>query len=410
MANGTKYSGADPHAHKPNNSLFKQQRLPAWQPVMSPPYVVGCLFLVAVFFIPIGVSIIVANNGAYIKELRYDDRCPKSIRNTPAAAAVNITYVDGGRTIVVPQGCLTTISFTVDQDMPPPVYMYYKLTNFYQNHRKFVRSRSEVQLAGGSRTKSDVTDCSPLITPGSLSGKPESTPLTIGSNAYTYASMLYAPCGLVAWSMFNDTFVLSNSTSTICNTAAFDKTIQARPTASGMSCNKAGITWESDAEKFTAPLFSDTVWTGLRQLYHGDTPTAWWNNVNTSDVYLRNGWYADEPGHSVPISTDLDLIVWSRTASMPTFLKLYRVINTTLKARTNYTMTIYDVYDTSDFNGQKFFSLQTTSWIGGKNDFLGTAYVVIGGFCVLLACVLFVLYRVMPNRTDEAISQLEADQ
>lgn len=38
------------------------------------------------------------------------------------------------------------INITVPERMEPPIYMYYKLTNFYQNHRRYVKSRSDVQL------------------------------------------------------------------------------------------------------------------------------------------------------------------------------------------------------------------------------------------------------------------------
>ncbi len=39
------------------------------------------------------------------------------------------------------------------------------------------------------------------------------------------------------------------------------------------------------------------------------------------------------------------------------------------------------------FNGQKRFIMSTTSWVGGKNDFLGVAYMVVGSLCILLGIV-----------------------
>ena len=32
--------------------------------------------------------------------------------------------------------------------MSPPIYVYYKLDNYYQNHRRYVKSRSSSQLLG----------------------------------------------------------------------------------------------------------------------------------------------------------------------------------------------------------------------------------------------------------------------
>ena len=41
-----------------------------------------------------------------------------------------------------------TLRATVTEEMKAPVYMYYKLRNFYQNHRRYVKSRSDSQLKG----------------------------------------------------------------------------------------------------------------------------------------------------------------------------------------------------------------------------------------------------------------------
>lgn len=63
------------------------------------------------------------------------------------------------------------------------VYFYYGLENYYQNHRRYVKSRSDAQLLGAPTTGAD--DCAPFVSPN-VTGNP-----------------LYAPCGAVANSMFN---------------------------------------------------------------------------------------------------------------------------------------------------------------------------------------------------------------
>lgn len=67
--------------------------------------------------------------------------------------------------------------------MTAPVYVYYELQNFYQNHRRYVKSRNDKQLAGTMYTDpAQLSDCDPLRT---VNGK------------------VLDPCGLIANSYFN---------------------------------------------------------------------------------------------------------------------------------------------------------------------------------------------------------------
>ena len=78
------------------------------------------------------------------------------------------------------------IRFTVPTDFTPPVMLYYRLTNFYQNHRRYVKSVDEGQLQGNNKTAPQLDNdggCTPLI--AAPNGKP------------------YYPCGLIANSLFN---------------------------------------------------------------------------------------------------------------------------------------------------------------------------------------------------------------
>lgn len=86
-----------------------------------------------------------------------------------------------------------------------------------------------------------------------------------------------------------------------------------------------------------------------------------------------------------------------RTAALSTFRKLYGKIEDDLQANEVITVLIENNYNTYDFKGKKSLVLSTTSWIGGKNDFLGVTYIAIGGICLFLAITFILLYVVKPR-------------
>lgn len=52
---------------------------------------------------------------------------------------------------------------TIDTRIEGPVYVYYQLDNFYQNHRRYVKSRENSQLAGQYLEVSELSNCDPII-------------------------------------------------------------------------------------------------------------------------------------------------------------------------------------------------------------------------------------------------------
>lgn len=76
------------------------------------------------------------------------------------------------------------IKFNVPADLSHSVFLYYKLTNFYQNHRRYVKSLDSDQLRGKFVSTGDLNngDCKPLA---------------VIDNKAVY------PCGLIANSWFN---------------------------------------------------------------------------------------------------------------------------------------------------------------------------------------------------------------
>ncbi|KAL1352401.1 hypothetical protein HN51_016412 [Arachis hypogaea] len=311
---------------KPKYSRFTQQELPAWQPILTPRWVITIFTLIALVFIPVGLAAFSASQRVVEVEYEYDTECiPDSYKDNATA------YIKDDNT-----NKTCTQKLSIKSKMQAPIFVYYQLDNFYQNHRRYVKSRSDEQL----RTKdkeNDVSSCSP------------EDYVTINNK-----SEPIVPCGLIAWSLFNDTYKIQNK----------DKEVV---------INKTNIAWASD-----------------RTTKFG------------SDVYPKNFQASGLIGGAKldptkPLSEQEDLIVWMRTAALPKFRKLYGKIETDLEANDEIVVVIENNYNTYEFGGKKSLVLSTATWIGGRNNFLGIAYVVIGSMSLLLALGFLLLYILKPR-------------
>jgi len=175
-------------------------------------------------------------------------------------------------------------------------------------------------------------------------------------------SLSLYPCGLIANSFFNDTF---NATLFPAVTPSVGNFL------SGDEWQKYGIAWSSDInEKFKE--------------IPGPLPST----------VTRIG----PGGFTLPDVTDEDFIVWMRTAGLPTFKKLYRkIMYTNLKAGDVLSISMVNVFPVESFSGQKAIVLSTVSWLGGKNDFLGWAYIVVATLCFVLGALFLAKHLISPR-------------
>ncbi|KPA86391.1 hypothetical protein ABB37_00575 [Leptomonas pyrrhocoris] len=398
-------------------TLFKQQRLPAWQPILTPLNSALCLFAVAIMCIPLSLSLFQANASAVDITVHYDDATPCSFAyNSTGAFRYATTTGEVWQT-----GCVKDIQFRISKRLNKPVYLYYGLENFFQNHRRFTNSKSDVQLAGRHVTpKSIASLTSPLTYPGEIRHEGNRS-ITIDQKPYTFKDVVYTPAGLIPWSMFNDTFALfklespSNMASLrlLCNGSAFSRFTN-KPLDGAGSCHKKGIAWTSDVEnKYKKPHFppasaAHPIWSAPRAAYDapdGDAIPQPSPDTRSDNEFFNNGWYANEPGHRIPVTTDEDLMVWARTASLPKFRKLYRVIDVDLPIGT-YVMRVGEHFDAASFGGKKSFSLATLSWLGGNNSFMAWMYFTIGAVCAVSGAAFLCVHRWYGDRALRAVATL----
>ena len=188
-----------------------------------------------------------------------------------------INYGIRGEDRKVNQSTICTMEFVIPENIGPPVFFYYRLTNFYQNHRRYVKSLDTNQLKGKAVSRNVIKDgsCDPLQT-DDASGKP------------------YYPCGLIANSLFNDTFTSPEGLNL--------KDVPGGHRVYNMT--HRGIAWDSDKA-----LYGQTKY----QIDEIAVPRNW------AERY-PNGYTEQNPPPN--LDQDEDFQVWMRTAGLPTFSKL----------------------------------------------------------------------------------------
>lgn len=351
-------------SRKPPNTAFRQQRLKAWQPILTPKTVIPFLFLLAVIFAPLGIAIVYTTNNVLNLMVDYTHCADLVLESYEKIPSKYTSHHFGGKDAPDYQwklvnstdasGAVQTchIQFNLPKDLKPPLYLYYKLTNFYQNHRKYALLYDIDQL-GGHAKKWDLltSDCKPLRAEGDKA--------------------IY-PCGLVANSLFNDTFsspVLLNSRSGSDNETYV--------------MSEKGISWDLDRKhrfKKTKYAAADIV-----------PPPNWrkmfpqgYNDSNIPDLlqweHLQN---------------------WMRTAGLPTFYKLYSKNDTAPLALGTYEVQVRLNYPVLVFGGTKSLVISNNTVLGGRNLLLGIIYIVVAILCVVCAVFFLMQHLIWPRRIGD---------
>ena len=306
--------------HKLRQSKFFQQRLPAWRPVPTLCAIIIFYTIFSLIFIALGVVLIIFSNKIKEIEIKYNDKCKDYKGND------------------------CTIDYEIPEDMDKPIFIYYKLYGFFQNNRRFMKSKSQKQLMGEKTTleemKSDE-DCDPIYTNADMGLEKDKKSID-GQNSLG-PSELAIPCGIMAKAFFNDKFK--------------DWTIN----EDKLTINEKNIAWDMDKD-----LFKN--WDKSKQ------------------------WIDIEDEH---------FIVWMRPAGLPDFRKLWgRIEKRDLKKGDKLHITVENNYDVDKFSGDKSIILSTSNVFGGDNTFLGICFVVVGGISLLLG-IGFIINHFIQNKGKE---------
>ncbi|OHS96642.1 membrane protein [Tritrichomonas foetus] len=281
-----------------SQSRFLQQRLPACHPRFSP--CVSSIFYLAISVISLifAICYLLANQDLFEVVTRYDDVC------------------DGKAT------CQVTVHF--DKDIKSQLFVYYELSKFYQVNFMYTSSKSWKQLEGEFVEESDLKKCNPLLK---------------DSN-----DIVYAPCGTVPLSVFNDTF-------------QFDSKL---------------------------PKFTDEGIT---------IPSIWKFFKQTNEKYPKAGAWLDNNTLFEDGQQNERFVNWIQTAAFPKFRKLWaKTSNDVDIPKGDYVVTITNNFPVSSFKGTKSIVFTETSWTGGRNMFLPYFFFVVFGVSFAISIILAILY------------------
>lgn len=342
---------------RPLDTEFSQQRLKSWNPVPSPKNVFLLYLLVAAVFVIVGGCLLsvaskVSELTVYYQDCK--DKAPTGddwedmpsdhysmifTKHKDFSTAPQWRYVADPDDQDEESGTCQ-LRFTTPQEIPKDVYVNYLIENFAANHRKYVLSFNEDQIKGIAASRSDLED-------------------NVGINCkilgHNGDGKLYYPCGLIANSMFNDTFPFELS--------------NVQDSNNNYPLSNSNINWHTDRTRYRKTKYNHT----------DIVPPPFWarqfpDGYNETNIPNIHEWEEFQN--------------WMRPAALHKFSKLIRRnSNDSLQAGT-YQIDIGLHWPTTMYNGKKAVYITHGSSIGSRNYFLGTVYLIGGCICVAFAIVL----------------------
>ena len=358
----------------PSPNIGLQQRLPVKQLVYTPKCVVLTLAFFGVLCLAVGIICILIEStvtaypasGPYV----YFDPTDVAGRtsNPPSSCPCAAGDYCEGQEVGPVAPC--RVDFELEEDMPGPIYFYYTLTNFYQNNQRVARSHSaqQVRADGGGAglvEKAESGEGFASSNPGCAPASAEYYTEKVGDQD---VKIYYYPCGLLARSLFNDTFSLKiKSTGQVID---WTKKGIAYASSGGTQGRNVAMTvqWHKDncyrlgGSSFDLSGFSEELRAFAAA---GGNPKGrfdCWHNIS-----------------------DEEYQVWTRPSVRPYFWKLHRRIPEGLP-KGSYSLEIALNFPVANFTGTKGFYMTNATPMGGSRPFLSAIYLAVGAVCC--ACAL----------------------
>ena len=105
--------------------------LKAWLPIPTLTKTIILFYVVSIIFLGVGIPMTILSSNIIEVTVPYDTQCIQNQMNC-------------------------AITFTIPSMMYGPVFVYYQLNNYYQNHRLYTSSINYNQLTGKAQTLSQV--------------------------------------------------------------------------------------------------------------------------------------------------------------------------------------------------------------------------------------------------------------
>lgn len=284
--------------------FWKNLLLWSFRPKPSIIYSIIVYLVFSIVMIPLGIVILQKSNEIWEFKQRYDNI--EECENTKKC----------------------TLSFEISKKVKSPIYIYYNIKGFYQNHRRFGISIISDQIEG--KKNADTENCDNLTTNKEMEKKISFTGKKLAEEETAI------PCGIAAKLFFNDNFVLQKKNE--------NGNLE-------IQIEDEKIAWESDVERF--------------------------GNVDVDKQWID--------------MTKERFINWMRIAPFENFIKTWGVINQDLEIG-SYSVVVDSVWDVQAFGGQKSVKLSQVNSYGGKNVFLASCLLVFGSVSLVFAIGMFFFY------------------